>query len=109
MAKTVPTVDVLFKMLVGDTPNAFTSDPAPLSNFPHYRIGPVWRGENSSASAVRTADSVVFERLYPARQARNRLLHDGKELSGNVVKDLYMAIVRWYVYAWVNLTYLLLT
>jgi hypothetical protein len=39
-------------------------------------------------------DSFVFERLYPARQARNRLVHDGKEVSEIIVKDLYRAIVK---------------
>lgn len=43
---------------------------------------------------VGVFDSFVFERLYPARQARNRLVHDGKEVSEIIVKDLYRAIVK---------------
>lgn len=39
-------------------------------------------------------DDFVFERLYPARQARNRLVHDGKEVSEAIVKNLFMAIVK---------------
>lgn len=39
-------------------------------------------------------DSFVFERLYPARQARNRLVHDGKEVTEQVVRNLYLAIVK---------------
>lgn len=43
---------------------------------------------------VGVFDSFVFERLYPARQARNRLVHDGKEVSEIIVKNLFMAVVK---------------
>lgn len=43
---------------------------------------------------VGILDSFVFERLYPARQARNRLVHDGKEVSHIIVENLFLAIAR---------------
>lgn len=43
---------------------------------------------------VGVFDSFVFERLYPARQSRNRLVHDGAEAPEVIVKNLYAAIVR---------------
>ncbi|MEE4106314.1 hypothetical protein V2I78_19765 [Pseudomonas viridiflava] len=43
---------------------------------------------------VGVFDSFVFERLYPARQSRNRLVHDGKEVSEVIVMNLYTAIVK---------------
>ena len=39
-------------------------------------------------------DDYVFERLYPARQARNGLVHDGKEVSDLIVLNLYKALTK---------------
>lgn len=38
-------------------------------------------------------DGYVFERLYPARQARNRLVHDGKDVDEDTVKGLFSALI----------------
>ena len=34
----------------------------------------------------------MYEKLYPARQARNRLVHDGKDVHANIAKDALKAM-----------------
>lgn len=43
---------------------------------------------------IKIIDSFVFERLYPARQARNKLVHDGKEIERSIAIGASEALER---------------